>query len=123
MFKIHNSNVSFEEEIQKLISTSGYSTNDLFITVAGNKCKTKEAFYTEMKTKLNFSSFFADNWDSFSDCVFEFLMLQQKNILIYFSETKLLLSENENDLTVFRAVLEELAQNGYKNEIRFTFSQ
>lgn len=123
MFKIIDSNESYEDNIQNLKSSRGYTANDLYISISGSTCKSKLAFFEVMKTRLNFAKHFADNWDSFSDCVFEFLMLENKNIQVYFSDVSFLLCENKNDLTIFREILEELSQNDYKKEITFIFQK
>ena len=122
MFKINYCNSSFEDEVQNLRQNMGYNPSDVYVLIPGEQCVSKVEFYQTLKDTLNFPEYFSFNWDSCSDCIFDFIMRSEGNIFIFFSNMSLLLSEDEDDRGIFMGILDDLSQNEYSKEVNITFS-
>lgn len=123
MFNIYKRYISFEEEVRDLQVNKGYVSSDTYISIPGGNCKSKADLFETVNNSLRFSEVFSFNWDSFNDCVFDFIMLAEGNVFVFFSNVDVLLSENNRDRKIFFEIIEGMSQNEYPKKVTFSFSE
>jgi hypothetical protein len=123
MFNIYKRYISFEEEVRDLQVNKGYVSSDTYISIPGENCKSKADLFETVNNSLRFSEVFSFNWDSFNDCVFDFIMLAEGNVFVFFSNVDVLLSENNRDRKIFFEIIEGMSQNEYPKKVTFSFSE
>jgi RNAse (barnase) inhibitor barstar len=98
-------------------------SSDTYISIPGENCKSKADLFETVNNSLRFSEVFSFNWDSFNDCVFDFIMLAEGNVFVFFSNVDVLLSENNRDRKIFFEIIEGMSQNEYPKKVTFSFSE
>lgn len=88
--------------LKELLSQSEEENPNYNLTVIdGANCSTKENFFEEVSSRLDFPEYFGGNWDAFNDSFTETLWSQEKPkcIFIILNADKLLSNVDEIDLS------------------------
>ncbi len=79
------------------------------IVIDGANCLTKEKFFDEVSSVLDFPEYFGRNWDAFNDSFTETLWSQEKPlfIIVISKADKLLSQAEEKDLTILLDIMKD----------------
>ena len=83
--------------------------------VRGDRCTTKERFFEEWSTALNFPDYFGHNWDAYEEVLDEMLdrngsgnEKQARQLMVLISDSvQLLRDESPQDLKIFVNIMEQ----------------
>ena len=88
-------------ELEELLTQSWEDNPEYDLTVLdGAKCLTKDDFFDEVSSRLDFPNYFGRNWDAFNDSFPEALWNKEKlkYIITIVNADKLLMNARETDL-------------------------
>ena len=122
MYQTYQSDLSFQETVNSLQQQHEYRAEDRFILIRGDQCASRQALFAVFRKALDFPDYFADNWDSFSDCLFDFFMRAESNILIHISDFAALLGDDSEQRQIFQEILDDLGENEYSKRITIVCS-
>lgn len=79
--------------------------------LAGGKCVTKKALFTEFKRQLKFPSYFGRNWDAFEECLTDLEWLPGCSYVIVVRAADKLLSKSEDEYRTFLDIMDATGEH------------
>jgi RNAse (barnase) inhibitor barstar len=92
-----------EEELNKIISNE-----DNFIVIISEDIKTKKQLLDELKNKINFPSYFGDNWDALNDVLSDLNWIDKKDIYLFHKNLSHL---GKDDLRTYLEILINITEH------------
>ncbi|MEM1000087.1 MAG: barstar family protein [Bacteroidota bacterium] len=110
MIQLVSSAEDFATAKAQAIASDGFRDHDQFTRIDANACPDKPALFTTFAGALPFPDHFANNWDSFADCLQDVVMTAQTNQLVFLADYPALLAQAEKDRNIFEDILADLTE-------------
>ena len=82
----------------------------LIKVIRGKKCRTATGLFAELAEVLEFPEYFGHNWDALEECLADLEWLPAKGYVLVFTDSELILPDDEEDFATFLEVLNDAGE-------------